>query len=729
MADSTFNIVFGFGFTAPWFLWGLGFAAAPIIIHFLSRRRYQIAEWAAMEWLLAALRKQRHRIRLEQIVLLLIRSLLIVSVVLAVARPYLRGTAAALAAGTRTHSIIVLDTSFSMSYHKTNSSRLDRAKRIAGKLLEASRRADAASLILMARPASAVISHASTNVRAVKEAIERTKPAHTPADLFGTFELLKTVIESSPYDRIHVYLISDLQRSTWQPAAANASALRQAARAIAEKANVTVIDTGNDGTDNVAVTELSLLTPLAITSQPCQLRATAHNFGQRDIQNGLVKLLLDDVTRQSKTIDIPAGEQTSVVFSTVFSSGGQPAARVEFSDDALKLDNKRWLALDVREHLDVLLIDGEPSGRAFESETDYLKAALAPESGDRPVTPFRPTASTESGLLEENLTDFDCVVLANVAQLTEQEYKVLQRYLHLGGSLVWFFGDQVDIDSYNRVLWRNGKGVLPVKLLKGVDAGGPSGTGTTFDPLGYRHPIVRPFEGVERAGLLTARILKYIKVQPSKDRNVQTALAYATGDPAIVTSRAFNGTVAIVTTAADTEWSSWPVRYSYVPVLNELFTYVIRAKSGDHNVEVGGSAAVSLLPSATPTTVSVQMPSGNPFVRTVPAGKGIRLFRLDRLLEAGPYSVTIGPPAAKSILFAANVDTRESDLSRISPDLLKELFSGGQVNYMTGDELAQPDELGARTRQASSHRPLLYAAVVLLFLDSLLAWLFGRHGK
>jgi len=682
-----------------------------------------------MEWLLAALRKQRHRLRLEQIILLLVRSLLIACVVLAIARPYLRGAAAALAAGTRTHRIIVLDTSFSMSYHKTDSSRLDRAKRIAERLLEESKRSDAASLIFMADPPRAAVGLLSTNVAAVKDALKRAKPSHTSADLLATFELLNSLLKDSPYDRLRVYILSDLQRTTWQPAGVNADALRRSATAVADKANVTIIDTGNDGTDNVAVTELSMLTPLAITARPCQLRATVRNFGQRDIENGLIELLLNKVARQSKTINVPAGEQTSVIFSVVFASRGEQAAHAEFSTDPLAIDNKRWLAVDVREHLAVLLIDGEPSGRPFESETDYLKLALSPEAGDRLVTPFRPKIAAESSLLEEELTDFDCVALANVAQLTEQEYKVLERYLRLGGSLVLFLGDQVDRDSYNRILWRDGRGILPAKLLETVDAAGPSGTGTTFDPLGYRHPVVRPFEGIERAGLLTTRILKYIKVQPSKDADIQTALAYATGDPAIVTARVFNGMVAVVTTSADAEWTSWPVRYSYVPVMNELFTYVIRAKSVRRNVEVGSSLAVSLPPSGTPTTVSVQMPSGQPFVRSVPSADAIRLFRLDRLPEAGPYLVTIGPPANRTILYAANVDTRESDLSRVSPKSLKDLFSGRPIEYVSGDELSRPGDLTARTPRAGLHRPFLYAALGLLFLDSLLAWFFGRRGK
>ncbi len=54
-------------------LWGLA-AVIPLLIHFLSRRRYDEVPWAAMEFLLAAIRKHARRWRIEQLLLLLVRT-------------------------------------------------------------------------------------------------------------------------------------------------------------------------------------------------------------------------------------------------------------------------------------------------------------------------------------------------------------------------------------------------------------------------------------------------------------------------------------------------------------------------------------------------------------------------------------------------------------------------------------------------------------------------------
>ena len=69
---------------------GLVAAAIPILIHFLFRRRRPPIDWAAMEILLAALRRQERRLRLEQLLLLAARCLLFAVAGLALARPELR---------------------------------------------------------------------------------------------------------------------------------------------------------------------------------------------------------------------------------------------------------------------------------------------------------------------------------------------------------------------------------------------------------------------------------------------------------------------------------------------------------------------------------------------------------------------------------------------------------------------------------------------------------------
>ena len=68
-------------------LW-LSAAAIPLVIHWLTRRRQVEVAWAAIQLLQQVLEQESKRIRLEQLVLLVVRTTILVLLGLAVARPF-----------------------------------------------------------------------------------------------------------------------------------------------------------------------------------------------------------------------------------------------------------------------------------------------------------------------------------------------------------------------------------------------------------------------------------------------------------------------------------------------------------------------------------------------------------------------------------------------------------------------------------------------------------------
>src|SRR3954470_12791806 len=69
-------------------LLGLVAVSIPVIIHLLNRRRYDVVDWAAMQFLQVS-QKTRRKIFIEEFILLLLRMLLIAVMVLALAGPVL----------------------------------------------------------------------------------------------------------------------------------------------------------------------------------------------------------------------------------------------------------------------------------------------------------------------------------------------------------------------------------------------------------------------------------------------------------------------------------------------------------------------------------------------------------------------------------------------------------------------------------------------------------------
>ena len=68
------------------FFGGAGAIAAPILIHFFARRRYRRIRWAATRFLLQAVRRNKRRVWLEDLILLLLRCLAVLLIALLVSR-------------------------------------------------------------------------------------------------------------------------------------------------------------------------------------------------------------------------------------------------------------------------------------------------------------------------------------------------------------------------------------------------------------------------------------------------------------------------------------------------------------------------------------------------------------------------------------------------------------------------------------------------------------------
>ena len=211
----SFVFVWALGFANVPLLYALAAAGVPVLIHLLNRRRFKEVSWAAMRFLLAAVRKNRRRVRIEQWLLLAIRTLVVILVVSAMAKPFLE-TFGAVIAGLRTHRVLVLDDSLSMGYTSGESSRFEQSKALAEQLVKDSRQGDAVSLILMGDPPRVVIGVPSSNLAEVRKEIEELTLSHGGTDLAATFEKVDRVLEDSSITQKEVVFLTDLQAASWR---------------------------------------------------------------------------------------------------------------------------------------------------------------------------------------------------------------------------------------------------------------------------------------------------------------------------------------------------------------------------------------------------------------------------------------------------------------------------------------------------------------------------------
>ncbi len=728
---SSLPLVWALEFANPGLLAGMAAASIPILIHLLNRRKFRETRWAAMRFLLEAIRKNQRRVRIEQWLLLALRTLLILLVVAAMAKPFLEAFGNVIA-GRRTHRVLVLDGSLSMGYMTGGTSRFDQAKALAAQLVKDSRRGDAISLIMMGEPPRVVIGDPSPNLAEVQKEIQELVLPHGATDLQATFEAIDRVLEVSTIPQKEIIFLTDLQSTSWRR---RESAGKDGLDRILEKLETrrprsVIIDLGRAGSENRALTDLRIEAPVVTAGSTALVRGVVRNFGPSKAEGVLVRLTVDGRVGPEQSVDLPVGEDVPIIFNQQFGTAGDHVVEVAMDNDPLPLDDRRWLVVPVRDSLHVLLVDGHFKSEPFQAETDYLAQALAPTEGS-PGQPgaIRAEVVSESQLSGRELGSYDVVALCNVAQFSQGEVTALEDFLKQGGGLVIFGGDQVIPDNYNRLLHADGKGLLPAAIGAPIGNAAKKEAAFGFNPLGYRHPLVAEFRGESdpvTAGLTRALTWQYHKLVIPKDSNAQVALAFDNGDPAVIEAPRARGKVILVATSADAGWTTWPLHNSYPPVMQQVILQAAAGRLAERNIKIGQPYDQAFPASAASASASVVTPRGLAVVTRLKAAGGVSQLHFEQTELSGTYQVRIGPTPAIETAFAANPDPAESDPAKLDQSTLEQRLPGWNFVHLTNwRELTKSS--ASVGRRGELHRPLLYGALVLLLLESFLAWKFGHH--
>lgn len=721
-------------------LWGLALGGAPILIHLLHRRRYIEVPWAAMRFLIAATKKQSRRLHLEQLLLLIVRTLIVLLIAMALARPSIETMGEYFRSEGPRHRIIVIDSTFSMGYVGQDRSRFDRARDIGRQIASAARQGDALQLVRIGESIPRVIvKQPAYQPAAVLEEIDQLPLLDERADISGVLEEINDLLAMVPeITTKEVYFLTDLQTAGWAPRdSSEATRVKSGLKRLAERAKLVFLDVGQPGTANTAITGLRASEGFVLSGRSLQLSTTIRNFSTSGAVGQTVELLLDDRLSDTRQVDLPAETDVRVDFTPAFSSG-EHRVEVRLKPDGLRVDDSRRMVIPVRDELQVLLVNGKPSGEPMGNATDFLKLSLSPDIPNRPpVSPIRPTVIREGDLLGTDLARFDCVFLCNVAMLTDREAELLRGYLEAGGGVVFCLGDQVRPDNYNEILYKSANGarqgdlgpLLPAKLLERVGDAKKKETFFEFEPPGdFAHPIVRPFQGNPGAGLELTKTFSYFKTQVLEDRGATVALRFSSGDPAIVEAPFGRGRVLLVTTSVDREWSTWAVwGQSLIPLMHETVNFAVSSRWSDREALVGQTLTSHLATRASRVAAVLQSPGGDA-QSPVTSADG-RSVVTEPITRAGFHKMVLGPPVGRTDTFAVNVDPQESDLASLRPEELRtDILPGIEFTYQTEwEDTPASTEKKVRVVSTSSGlaRSLLLAAFCLLIVEQVMAWKFA----
>jgi len=597
----------------------------PLVIHLLNRQRFRRRKWAAMEFLLAAYKKHRRRVRAENLLLLLLRCLIPILLALALARPLLKSAQALVGLGSTAHHVFVLDASYSMGVEPMGGqSPFAQAKALATRLLDriAAKSGQKVSLVVAGVRATTPVVDDLNVARAKTQLSALAQPHDSAVELLPALRAAAELVETGNDPEYRVYVFTDLQaralglaRVAAAPdavppqdggaAAPEAAAFSDNARDVLDRmkktAEVTFFDVGPAGEggriDNLQVADVTLVDPLVIARDPVRTAVGLRNRSERSrvVQ---VTLELDGGAPVRQQVEIEAGADKAVEFPVTFRDVGLRTLKASIDADGLEADDARWLVVPVRDRVRVLLVEGSEENEAALQEASHLRMVLDPAGGEGPtdLTPFQlrtiDTLQFWSG--NEPLDAYDLVALCNVESIPPEVADKLKGAMQSGTSLLVILGSHVKPDAYNAQLFGGGSGPLPMQL----------GAAQGFAPLGrdaynvevveVDHPVFADFSKELRAVLEQVPIWKFFGTDRGslgKEARVLARLRDHEQSPLLLAGKFGEGKVAVLTTSLSRRpdrWSDLYLELVSFPLLHPLARWLTVSTANPYNVDVGG---------------------------------------------------------------------------------------------------------------------------------------------
>jgi hypothetical protein len=562
--------------------------AIPLIIHLFFRSRFKTVDWGAMYLLESVVRINRRRMQVTNWLLLLLRCAIPILLAFCLARPVWTGLRA-LAGDAPKTLVIAIDDSRSMSVTPPGeASRIEVAKEQIREILADLSRRDEVILVrgsrLGAVPAKMGVSDALANLRKID--------AKGGAVSIGQLiDAASAAAAEGSHSRRQILVVSDFQSNTVDESTLERARQIAETDALAAENNlgnhlvIDLLDVAQQWEDlaNVSIDSLSIESPVVVSKRSGVYAATLRNSSDLPANDLRLVWSIDGEPLEPRILSIDA-KSTSLnrLTHTIEQAGMHEVAATISRGDALVDDNRRSVAVEVTEEINVLLVDGKPGKEPLGGQADFLAIALSPFAfgGDDRPDPVRAAVVPERKLeasIGEN--EVRVIVLAGVGRLSDAVKKRITSFVNRGGALIVFDGPDVRADLYNRP-WRNGDVELSFPAVLGDIAGDPvAGDGSSRQVFSFDKPssLYEPWRILARGddnplgdvGLSAYRELK-VPAQESESDNRLVLLRAASGDVLAVMDSVGEGKVVQFAFTGSDDWTNLPLRPVFLPLVQQL---------------------------------------------------------------------------------------------------------------------------------------------------------------
>ena len=684
-------------FLHPLAMWlGVFAAAGPVVIHLLTRPKPTRMPLSTLRFVREAIQQRRSRSRLRDWLILALRTLAILLLAMAVARPQW-GQRLPITGEDEGDAVrvVLLDVSQSMAMTDQGMEAIQRARTVAADFLRY-RPGLRANLIVAAADARPVFDGPSTNFDALRDELAKCSALPQRFDVKRAIEAAARILApTSKQDtrRRELVVVSDFQRDSW--AGADFSLLPVDTQIQLES----VAPAKPPG--NLAILRVEGIAQSS-RDRSVQLQVDIGNY-TLTARKVTIEITLDDATWRLKGT-CPAGRLTkrgTIAGGTVTLTEDVQLRRVGWQsgwaklvgvDDAMAADNIRPVTVKIRPRPVYALITRQPAMQRLLVEalsSHFLECALVPDARLKERASAVVRRIDPADLDRPALAPADLILLDHPGRLSEESIRLLAGLMRRGRPILYVAGEVIDATNLKQLVDAAGVGLkMPVeftppmagRIRRDLFLTSVHADQAPFNVFGDQLAAITG--GLKFAGGLGSRKL---------DGGLQDDVlaTYNDGTACMVFSTADAGVLAVIN--ADLAASNLPKTAAFLPLMDELIERMFRRR-GSGKPEVCGELLVANLPSDAGSVAGLRIvgPDENDESETTDdrygrlSDEGVSVvWQWTSPDQPGAYRVLRDETTVFSIAINVPAEESSSEILRVK-DLTGRLAGGREVYFHGG---------------------------------------------
>lgn len=601
------------------------------------------------------------RLKIRQLLLLILRALIIAMFVLAFSRPTLKSRSFLLgSANVRTAAAIVLDNSMSMKWDGAQGQLYDLAVEGTKNILQQLKSGDRISLFLtcpvLAYPEPQVFESSETLLKILSD----TKATDQYGNLVSTIKKARTQLEKSIFPNKELYIISDFQKTSWP------DLMRDQQLKKMTGIRTFLLDVSSGENNNLALKDVRLKNQIIELGKTVTASAVVENEGRQDAQDIMVHAFLLHNRVGQNAVSVAGGRSKEVAFNILVKQAGFLSGMVELEDDPLVADNRGYFSFYLPEKIKILLF-GDPS------DLHFFKLALAPNKNRQQIFSFESSEKLQN--LTSPLSRFVAVVIADPARFSDSDAAALIEYVKSGGHVLFFPGDKTDIRLVNDKLFKP----LHIPLFRETKGRiGDFSSYVEWSSVNLNHPIFADIFRKKVENIDSPKFYFRILLD-SQAANGSDIIQFSDHSPFLSAMKISKGYLFLFTSAMDPNWSDFVYKPIFPPLLFRTVIYAASQTQQNTSASVLGDelSAEVVEPYA---NYSMHRPDGT-VEKLLPVKTGSALFiKYNKTQSPGIYTLKKDDQIINQ--WAINVDSKESVMERIPLENVKKIL-GEQTFELT----------------------------------------------